>query len=58
MKRHAKPKPSLKPGEYKLSIVLPQAIIDAIDRVAEAQFRTRASLVRQALAERFLRKVA
>ena len=44
--------------DYKLSITLPQELIDAIDREAASQYRTRASLIRQVLAEKFQKKEA
>lgn len=44
-----------KAHDYKLSITLPQELVDAIDREAESQYRTRASLIRQTLAEKFQR---
>lgn len=42
-----------KSPDYKLSITLPQDLIDSIDREAQSQYRTRASLIRQTLAEKF-----
>ena len=44
-----------KSPDYKLSITLSQELIDAIDREAQSQYRTRASLIRQTLAEKFQR---
>lgn len=55
--KHAEHKPMVTPHakapDYKLSISLPQELIDAMDRIAESQYRTRASLIRQTLAEKF-----
>lgn len=42
-----------KSSDYKLSISLPKELIEAIDREAGSQYRTRASLIRQTLAEKF-----
>jgi len=47
------PKLADKVADYKLSIAISQALIDAIDLEANRQYRTRASLIRQTLAEKF-----
>jgi len=53
-------KPSIKPRRkcqaYILSINLPSDLIAAIDEEARTQYRTRASVIRQALADKFLIK--
>lgn len=55
MKTQRKPISSSQPKslDYKLSITLSQELVDAIDREADGQYRTRASLIRQTLAEKF-----
>lgn len=56
--RHTHKKSIQKPcraevSDYVLSIKLPNTLVKAIDHAARAQYRTRASVIRETLAEKF-----
>lgn len=53
IKKHKPKDESLNAAAYVLSIKLPLHLVKVIDEVAQAQHRTRASLIRQTLADRF-----